>query len=98
MSLRRTRSGAFTLDDAIVPDELGSVAPMPAGEAARRSLPWVEIDEGSVRSVVHGVRIPWPPGAPAGETVAFIHGPDLLALAECRGSAAAYSAVFPPES
>jgi tRNA pseudouridine55 synthase len=98
VALRRTRSGAFTLDDAIAPEDLGNVAPIPAGEAARRSLPWVEIGEGSVRSVVHGVRIPWPAGAPEGETVAFIHGPDLLALAECRGGASAYSAVFPPES
>jgi tRNA pseudouridine55 synthase len=97
LALRRTRSGAFTLDDACTLDDLGSLAPMAPGEAARRSLPWVEIDEGSVRSVVHGVRIPWPAGAPEGETVAFIHGPDLLALAECRGGAAAYSAVFPPE-
>ena len=98
VALRRTRSGAFTLDDAIVPEDLGDVAPIPAGEAARRSLPWVEIDAGSVRSVVHGVRIPWPAGAPEGETVAFIHGPDLLALGERRGGVAAYSAVFPPGS
>ncbi len=98
LALRRTRSGAFTLDDACAPDDLGSVTPMPAAEAARRSLPWVEIDAESVRAVTHGVRIPWPQGASGDGTVAFVHGDDLLALAECRGGTAAYSAVFPPDA
>jgi tRNA pseudouridine55 synthase len=96
VSLRRTRSGAFTLSDACAPDELGLASLMPPGEAARRSLPWTEVDAGSVRAVTHGVRIPWPPGAPEHGTVALLHGSDLLALAECRGGTALYSAVFAP--
>ncbi|MFM1966847.1 MAG: tRNA pseudouridine(55) synthase TruB [Actinomycetota bacterium] len=98
MALRRTRSGAFTLDDACVPDDMGSVTPMSSAEAARRSLPWVEIDADSVRAVTHGVRIPWPQGAAEEGTIAFVHGDDLLALAERRGDTAAYSAVFPPDA
>jgi tRNA pseudouridine55 synthase len=98
VALRRTRSGAFTLDDASDVDALGSVAPLPAGEAARRSLPWREVEADQVRSVTHGVRIPWPAGASETGTVALVHGDDLLALAECRGGMAAYSAVFPPET
>lgn len=94
--LRRTRSGAFTLEDASSIEDLGSAPLMPAGEAARRSLPWVGVDEGLVRSVVHGVRIPWPEGAPGAGTVAFLHDDELLALAECSRGTAAYSAVFPP--
>lgn len=97
VDLRRTRSGAFTLDDACAPEDLGAVVPMPAGEAARRSLPWVEIEDGALQPVAHGVRIPWPEEAPRGGTVAFLHEGALLALAECSGGTAAYSAVFPPE-
>ena len=97
-ALRRTRSGAFTLDDACPPDALGHVTPISAGEAARRSLHWVEIDEASVRAVTHGVRIAWPTGAPLEGTVAFLHDGELLALAEQRGGTAAYSSVFPPGS
>jgi tRNA pseudouridine55 synthase len=94
-SLRRTRSGAFTLADACALEQLGSVPVIPAGEAARRSLPWVEIDAGSVRAVTHGVRIPWPNSAAREGTVAMLHDGRLLALAEYRGGTALYSAVFP---
>ena len=71
---------------------------MSAGEAARRSLPWVDLPAGDVRSVAHGVRIPWPEGAPREGTVALLHGESLLALAEDREGLAAYSAVFPPQA
>lgn len=98
VALRRTRSGAFTLEDACSAEELGSVAPLTAGAAARRSLPWVDVGAGLVRSVVHGVRIPWPESAPREGTVALLHDDELLALAECSSGTAAYSAVFPPDS
>ena len=97
-ALRRTRSGAFTLEDACSPDALGHVTPMSAGEAARRSLDWVEIGTDLVRAVTHGVRIAWPAGAPLEGTVAFLHDGELMALAEQRGGTAAYAAVFPPGS
>lgn len=97
VALRRTRSGDFTLDDACSVADLGTVTPISAGAAARRSLPWVEIPDDLVRSVTHGVRIPWPDGAPQEGTVAFLHGGVLLALAECSSGTAAYSAVFPPD-
>ena len=97
-SLRRTRSGAFTLEDACSPEAFGDAPLMTAGEAARRSLPWVDLPASDVRSVAHGVRIPWPDGAPREGTVALLHGESLLALAEDREGHAAYSAVFPPEA
>lgn len=96
VALRRTRSGAFSLDDACSVDDLGSVAPLTAGAAAQRSLPWVHVGTDLVRSVVHGVRIPWPETAPREGTVALLHDEELLALAECSSGTAAYSAVFPP--
>ena len=94
-ALRRTRSGALTLDDACAADELGATPLLTAGEVARRSLPWVQVPVESVRSVAHGVRIPWPADAPASGTVALLHADALLALAERRDGLAAYSAVWP---
>lgn len=94
VALRRTRSGDFTLDDACGVDDFGVTPLMTAGEAARRSLPSCEVDSGSVRSIAHGVRIPWPAPAPVEGTVALLHGGELLALAECRSGLATYSAVF----
>ena len=98
LALRRTRSGALTLDDACDVEAVGSVPLIPAGVVARRSLPWVDVPDGEVRSILHGVQVPWPAGAPRDGTVAFLHGDDLLALAERRGDLAAYSAVFPPST
>ena len=97
-ALRRTRSGAFTVEEACPVDDLAAVPLMPPGEAARRSLPWVDVPGSDVRAVRHGVRIDWPEGAPEEGTVAFLHEGVLLALAECRHGQAAYSAVFPPDS
>jgi tRNA pseudouridine55 synthase len=97
-SLRRTRSGAFTLDDACALEALGEVPLMSPGEAARRSLPSIEVAADDVTPVTHGVRIPWPEGAPEAGTVALLHRGALLALAESRGGRATYSAVFPPEA
>lgn len=94
-ALRRSRSGALTLDDACDADDLGSVALMTPGAVARRSLPWFEVSEAEVRSVAHGVRIPWPTDAPQTGTVALLRGDDLLALAEQRSGLAMYSAVWP---
>ena len=97
-SLRRTRSGAFTLHDACSPEAFGEAPLMSAGEAARRSLPWVDLPASDVRSVTHGVRIPWPEGAPREGTVALLHSGSLLALAEQREGLATYAAVFPPDA
>lgn len=95
VALRRTRAGAFSLDDACAVEDFGSMSPMSAGQAARRSLPWTQVDDNDVRAVLHGVRIAWPAGAPRQGAVALLHGDDLLALAEYRDGSAAYSAVFP---
>ena len=94
-ALRRTRSGALTLDDACLIDDLAEASLLSAGEVARRSLPWVQVPDSEVRSVAHGVRIPWPDTAPATGTVAFLRGDELLALAERRSGLATYSAVWP---
>jgi tRNA pseudouridine55 synthase len=94
-SLRRTRSGALTLGDACSVDDLGDAPLMSPGEVARRSLPWVRVADADVRSVVHGVRLPWPEAAPQQGAVALLHGELLLALAEERNGSTSYLAVFP---
>lgn len=94
-ALRRTRSGALTLEDSCDVNALGSAPLMSPGLVARRSLPWIEVDDVHVRSVAHGVRIPWPDGAPHTGTVALLRGEHLLALAEQRSGLATYSAVWP---
>ncbi len=57
-ALRRTRSGAFTLDDAIALDALTSDAVMPMAKAASRALPVTVLDDAGVRAVSFGQRVP----------------------------------------
>ncbi len=52
-SLRRTRVGGFTLDDATVLDDQAPPM-MTMAEAARRSFPVLEVDEGAARDVAYG--------------------------------------------
>ena len=93
-TLRRTRSGAFDLTDAVALEELGGGGPlMSAAEAARRTLPAVEIDGDAARLARHGVQLPWPAGMEGGST-AFIHGDDLVGVAQQRDGRAVWAAVF----
>lgn len=93
-TLRRTRSGAFDLVDAVSLDDVRSAAQlMSAAQAARRTLPAVEIDADAARLARHGVQLPWPTGV-AGDPTAFIHGDDLVGVAQQRGDRAVWAAVF----
>lgn len=94
VALRRTSSGAFSLDDAVA---LGDVSPetrlLTPADAARRTLPSVEISRDDVRRARHGVQLPWPPEAGAGP-VAFLDGDDLVGVAQERSGRTAWSVVF----
>lgn len=94
-TLRRTRSGAFSLADAVPLDavEDGSVL-LEAGDAARRSMPHVEIDREQADLARHGVQIAWPEAAPASGVVAFLHDDALVGLAERAGARAMWRTVF----
>lgn len=93
-SLRRTRSGAFTLDDAVALDGLGpTTALVTPALAASRTLPTVELDAESARLARHGVRLPWPDPAERAPT-AFVEGGDLVGIAEERGGRTAWATVF----
>ena len=95
--LRRVRSGAFGLDDAVAADALDSAHLVRLDHAARRSLPWVEVGADDVAPIRNGVQIAWPPDAPTADAVALVHGDDLVALAQRRGDRARYLAVFPAD-
>jgi tRNA pseudouridine55 synthase len=59
-SLRRTRVGPFSLDDAV---ELEGVVPAdvrPMGDSAKRFIPWSQVDSEAANLIAHGVRIEWP--------------------------------------
>jgi tRNA pseudouridine55 synthase len=56
-SLRRTRSGAFTVSEAIAPDAASREALIPVSRAAARALPVTVLDEAGVRAVSYGQRI-----------------------------------------
>ncbi|TEX52407.1 MAG: tRNA pseudouridine(55) synthase TruB [Actinomycetales bacterium mxb001] len=93
-TLRRTRSGAFTLDDAVALDDVSTSSRLlrPA-EAARRTLPTVAISSDAGRLARHGVQLPWPADAGAGP-VAFLDGDDLVGVAQERSGRTAWSVVF----
>lgn len=95
--LRRVRSGAFGLDDAVPADAITVEGLIPLALAARRSLAWAEVNSASVSPIRNGIQIPWPPEAPKTGPVALVCAEDLVALAEEGGGRARYLAVFPPE-
>ena len=94
--LRRTRSGDFTEGEAIDLEAVAASALLPAGVAARRSLPHRELPPGIAGQVRQGVRVTWPgPPSTSDEVVALLEGADLVALARDDAGLARYAAVFP---
>lgn len=93
-SLRRVRSGAFTLDDAVALDDVGPATKLvtPAG-AASRTLPTVALDADSARLARHGVPLPWPNAVSHGPT-AFVDGDVLVGIASERAGRTAWATVF----
>jgi tRNA pseudouridine55 synthase len=94
-ALRRTRSGAFTLDDAVILDALPERWELlPLAQVARRCFPIQQLDPEQVAMVRHGralsrLRLPEPgPVALLGESGEF------LALYEQHGPVARPLAVF----
>lgn len=96
LSLRRTRSGAFTVAEATPLDDLAAARLLSPGEAATRSLPWLAVSDDQAHLVRNGVRIEWPTAEhpPPEATVALMYDGDLVALARCENSKASYAAVF----
>lgn len=94
--LRRTRSGAYDEGEAVALEAMARDRIIALAEAARRSMPWIEVPATSEHSIAHGVQIPWPEGHEGSGPTALISGDRLLAVAQCQSGRAAYSAVFAP--
>lgn len=93
-ALRRTRSGPFTLDDAVELDDLGpGTTLVTPARAASRTLPTVTIDAEAARLARHGVQLPWPASVAKGPT-AFVEGDQLVGIAQERGGRTAWATVF----
>ncbi|MGH3484607.1 MAG: tRNA pseudouridine(55) synthase TruB [Nocardioidaceae bacterium] len=94
-ALRRTRAGAFTLDDAATLDDLAKQwAPLSLSEAARRSFPIHELTGEQAAMVRHGRALP-DVGLPATGPVGLVDpAGEFLALYEQQGAAARAIAVF----
>lgn len=94
-SLRRTRVGGFTLDQARTLDQLGEQFEMVGlDDAARAAFTVVELDEDQARDVRYGRALPGL-AVPTGRPVAMF-APDgsFVALYEAAGSGARPVAVF----
>lgn len=86
-ALRRTAIGSFSVEDAVVVDDLAEGAPgrwiTPQDALERAGLPPVEVDAEGVRRLVHGQAIP-AGSAPAAEAVAVRDAEGLVAIATWR--------------
>lgn len=95
-SLRRTRVGPYSLDNASTLDELAEdFTLLPIAEAARSAFPVRDVGEDDARVVSHGGRLP-ATGGGAGSRPVAVFGPDgtFLALVEDHGPTAKPVAVF----
>ncbi|WP_309130928.1 tRNA pseudouridine(55) synthase TruB [Brevibacterium sp.] len=85
-ALRRTRVGAFGLEEAVqIPTDLDSPAPrlMTLAEAARTLLPSVDVDAGQAKALMQGKTVAVTDAPAAGE-IAVLCGAELVSIAEVR--------------
>lgn len=101
-SLRRTRSGQFSITDAVtLPEPGAAVATMSLAHAMSRCLPCVNVDEGAARDIAHGRAAALPAAAGFENTsidctqpVGVLHGETALAIANVRDGFLHPSVVF----
>lgn len=86
-ALRRTRVGAFSLDEAVtIPDDLDTDAPTltSLAEVARTLLPTVHVDSAEAKALMQGKTIDTDRSPDQGDEVAVIVGEELVSIAEVR--------------
>ncbi len=86
-ALRRTRVGAFSLDEAVmIPDDLDIEAPAltSLAEVARTLLPTVHVDSVEAKALMQGKTIGTDRSPDQGNDVAVIVGEELVSIAEVR--------------
>ena len=102
VSLRRTASGDFSINEAVPLSDiveqphLARESLMTLHDAATRSMSTLDLGGGEAQAVRHGRVIPWPASdsPPAAEPVALTHQGELLAIAEAKNGRTRYLAVF----
>jgi tRNA pseudouridine55 synthase len=85
-SLRRTEAGGFTEDETTPLDAVTEQSLRPIADVVR-VLRRVEVDPEVVADISHGKKLPRHPDVPDGESVALLHGGDLLGVYRARDDA-----------
>ncbi|GAA1561801.1 tRNA pseudouridine(55) synthase TruB [Brevibacterium picturae] len=91
IALRRTRVGAFGIDDAeTIPEDLDTAAPAltSLAEVARTLLPTVHVDAAEAKALMQGKTLPTDRSPEQGDEVAVISGDELVSIAEVRAGGA----------
>lgn len=86
-ALRRTRVGAFGLDQAVtIPDDLDTEAPAltSLAEVAQTLLPTVHVDPEEAKALMQGKKVSTDRNSDQGREVAVITGDELVSIAEVR--------------
>ena len=84
--LRRAKSGAYTLEEAVKRDEVDP-SKLLQGPGAVRGLPRIDVDEAARARLQQGQAVPWECDLEEGELGLAVHGEALLAVVKReRGS------------
>ena len=92
-ALRRTRVGAFTLAEALDPNEVTPESVMSLATAVRRILPVQTVDESLAADMSHGRPVDWPCATTVTHAFVNLHG-DVLAVGDERDGRIDYQCVF----
>jgi tRNA pseudouridine55 synthase len=99
-SLRRTRVGPFSLEDAVALEGVLPADLRPMGDSAKRFIPWSQVDGEAANLIAHGVRIEWPREGSSAEhcadasQIAIIGEQGQLIAVASVGAKLRYDAVF----
>lgn len=92
-ALRRTRVGAFTLDQSVTPDDISESGVVPAAEVAGSLFPSWELTADQERDIRHGKRIS--ADLPDTPLVAAVRDGILVAIVRIKGGISRVETGFP---
>ena len=92
-ALRRTRSGMFTVDDSVAPDDIAPERIVPGAEVASQLFPVWNLTEDEERDIRHGKKVSTTtPDAPR---IAAVAGSSLVAIVAVRNGVSRIETGFP---
>lgn len=92
-SLRRTRSGMFTVEDAVAPDDISDHRIIESADVAARMLPVWQLSDDEARDIRHGKKIV--ASVPDAPRIAAIAGDSLVAIVGVRDGVTRIETGFP---